>query len=716
MSLRPDDRTSRSSRSKSGTRDRSRSNVRAPRAPCPPSSTAYGYPPQLPSAPAGPPIPGSFGNGVTPPTYEVRTPQGPTDRSTYFPQTTAAPSRYAPAPGAPAAPAAPYPADDGGWTMGDYTDFPPHERPGYVPPQAQFPQWPQDDDEDDDDLAYGDAGKVAGQGSRQPSYSNSHPAQPQYPGQRSEGTPTSAYRYTPQTTTRDTQAASQNYRYAPPPDKITYTATPQSGKQQAPYMQSTQRPTEQLARTYSQERPQYPRDRHSSYSKNGQVVDVIPNHDKRDRTASTSKPHRLSINTQQPPVLGLQMDRLSVTGNRPDPHALGGAGNVPPPSPLLEAYHGTYQSLSPMLAMRPGNDDDLSDLELLSPSVSRDKKKGGGKLERDAERSKEKKRAVVYDAEGDAKRLAKALSHHKIDPDPLIDILPGKTHDQIFQLRKEYKRLVKIQGKGINLPKHLKLKVTGNFGKAAYVTTLGRWESEGYWANFWYQSHGSRRELLIESLMGRTNIEILNIKLEFKDKRYSDSLTKCMEKELKMDKFRTAVLMALEERRQEEQDVYPVEYRDRDVETLHRALTAKQGGESAMIEIIVRRSDAHLREVLKAYERVYGENFARAALKKSNNLVGEVIAHILNGVINKPARDALLLQHAIKDIAARNKDDDLRYELLISRLVRLHWDKVQLARVKRTYAEKYGRQLQEDIEDATKGDFREFMCELAETR
>lgn len=274
------------------------------------------------------------------------------------------------------------------------------------------------------------------------------------------------------------------------------------------------------------------------------------------------------------------------------------------------------------LALRP-DDSDLSDIEPLSASVSRNShgEKARGKIEKDAERIKEKKRVVVYDPEADAKKMARALSHSKVDSDPIIDILPALSHDQIWELRKEYKKQVKIQGKGINLPKHLKMKLTGNFGKAAYVTALGRWESEGYWANFWYQSHGSRRELLIESLMGRTNAEIRNIKDEFKDKRYSDSLTKCMEKELKMDKFRTAVLMVLEEKRQEEQDAYPIEYRNRDVEMLHRSLTAERGGESAMLDIIVRRSDAHLREVLKTYERMYDENFARAALRKSNNLV-----------------------------------------------------------------------------------------------
>jgi hypothetical protein len=194
----------------------------------------------------------------------------------------------------------------------------------------------------------------------------------------------------------------------------------------------------------------------------------------------------------------------------------------------------------------------------------------------------------------------------------------------MLSLRKEYKKQVKIQGKGINLSKHLKLKFppsSSNFGKAAYVTSLGRWESEGYWANFWYQSGASRRELLIESLMGRSNADIRAIKDSFKDKRYGDSLTRCMEKELKMDKFRTAVLMVLEERRQEEQDFYPPEYRDRDVDVLAKSIRAREGGETAMLEIIVRRSDAHLREVLRVYQDLYGENFARAALQKSGNLV-----------------------------------------------------------------------------------------------
>lgn len=465
------------------------------------------------------------------------------------------------------------------------------------------------------------------------------------------------------------------------------------------------------------------------------------------------------------------MDRLSVSGNRPDiqtivPGGMPGAfaGGLPPPSPLLEAYHGTYQSLSPMpQAMMLDDDlDHLPPLDSFSPRASSQsvhgrhrahsgsrrspsppsRSKAKDKLAMEAynrsERSppeKEKRKVRIYDATDDALALVDAMAARTIDADTIIDILPALSHDQMLELRSEYKRHCKVQGRGINIAKHIKLKTSGNFGKVAYVTALGKYEGEGYWANYWYQSNSARRELLIEALMGRQNYEIREIKDAFKDKRYGDSLTRCMDKELKADKFRKAVLMALEGERQEESDVWPIEYRNRDVDTLYKAMKAREGGESTMLSVVIMRSDVHLREVLRTYERKYQGNFARDALRKSNNLVGEVIAHILNGVINRPARDAMLIHHALMDLieptiegprasagrlssretSSSKHERQQRFELLISRLVRLHWDRLHLLRVKTEYEEKYGRVVEEDVEEATKGDFREFCIALCQS-
>lgn len=99
-------------------------------------------------------------------------------------------------------------------------------------------------------------------------------------------------------------------------------------------------------------------------------------------------------------------------------------------------------------------------------------------------------------------------------------------------------------------------------------------------------------------------------------------------------------------------------------------------------------------------------------------------------MINRPARDAMLLHHALMDLIepsqpsnGRSSRDNTsskherqqRYELLISRLVRLHWDRMHMARVKAEYEDKYGCMVEEDIEEATKGDFREFCLALCQT-
>ncbi|KAL4773696.1 hypothetical protein BDW60DRAFT_184290 [Aspergillus nidulans var. acristatus] len=451
-------------------------------------------------------------------------------------------------------------------------------------------------------------------------------------------------------------------------------------------------------------------------------------------TTATSGPQYIEIapgsRHTRPASLSISTNNLSVSG--PDP-------NNPPASPLLEAYKGTYQSISPMpspILIAP-RDDDISDLEPLDHSTDSERRRRrkskkskdeeGGLKEPKNDRSKRgssrvrhgrheskdsrgggpdsvalvspsterRKEVSFYDAADDALALRDALSHSRnIDTKTLIQVLPHLTNHEMLDLRKEYKKHVKIHGKGVNLAKHIRVKLGNSaFGKVCYATALGRWESEAFWANCYYQSGSSRRELLIESLFGRSNGEMREIKESFKDSRYLDSLEKCMKAELKADKFRTAVLLALEEGRQSERDPIDAELVHRDVQALHAALVSRNGGETAMIYIIVRRSDSHLREVLRAYDKIYQRNFAREMIQKSQNLVGETLAHILNGAINRPMRDALLLHQALRESRSGRE----RSELLISRLVRLHWEPRHLENVKVEFRRRYGERLEEAI-------------------
>lgn len=87
-------------------------------------------------------------------------------------------------------------------------------------------------------------------------------------------------------------------------------------------------------------------------------------------------------------------------------------------------------------------------------------------------------------------------------------------------------------------------------------------------------------------------------------------------------------------------------------------------------------------------------------------LQGETLAHILNGVLNRPVRDALLLHQALEETS---KD---RSDLLVSRLVRFHWEKNHLERIKTAYKQKYGERLESAIDEGTKGDFGDFCVAL----
>lgn len=75
-------------------------------------------------------------------------------------------------------------------------------------------------------------------------------------------------------------------------------------------------------------------------------------------------------------------------------------------------------------------------------------------------------------------------------------------------------------------------------------------------------------------------------------------------------------------------------------------------------------------------------------------------------------RDALLIHHAL----TASKRDELRRELLISRLVRFHWDRHHMAAVKLAFRERYGKDLQQAVKEGTSGEWGLFCSELCITR
>src|SRR5690606_28360776 len=134
-----------------------------------------------------------------------------------------------------------------------------------------------------------------------------------------------------------------------------------------------------------------------------------------------------------------------------------------------------------------------------------------------------------YDPLPDARKLVSALtSGPKPDTSTLIEILPRLRGSEILALRSEHKRIYR----NVHLVKHLKKELSGAFGKIAWICALGPYESEGWWANTWYQKSITKDDILIEALMGKTLHEIREIKKGFRDAKYGNDLVRALQAEL----------------------------------------------------------------------------------------------------------------------------------------------------------------------------------------
>lgn len=228
----------------------------------------------------------------------------------------------------------------------------------------------------------------------------------------------------------------------------------------------------------------------------------------------------------------------------------------------------------------------------------------------------------------------------------LIVVLPNLHHNEIMNLRTEYKKLVKIgpERKGVNIAKHIRARLKDDDNRlmtAAYGTVLGMWESEGYWISLSLDmgneaGNEARKDpqLLIESLFCRSNIEARLIEDGFRihgnklEREHATSLESFLDPYLRQGEawFREAVKAVLSGQRMEERDTsgqpLPIDMQlvEKDVDELFEAVAGERRATTTISQIVVLRSDAHLREVLTIYQRKYESDFLSDALQGTMKL------------------------------------------------------------------------------------------------
>lgn len=365
-----------------------------------------------------------------------------------------------------------------------------------------------------------------------------------------------------------------------------------------------------------------------------------------------------------------------------------------------------------------------------------------GEAKRDEqEASQQGDHQLVFDPEKVAKRISIAL-HSGSSPDTgtLTEILPTLTHDQIMAVRNEYAKLMDGDSKADSTS--LAMRIAGGLHEdvdpglraACFVTALGRWESECYWAGNQYPAEREGHFLLMEALLGRRNVEIDAIKEAFANEKYDDDLLKFLNDRLEEDDLKYAIWVRLTNERIGDTNEVDESLVKQDVQLMKSAGNPVHA--RMLLDIFTIQSDTYIRHMLEEFDEdsviAYNrDRVHRDRLPGSEGLVvsdtstpqhlsfnstdrvrfrkqGIIIEFLMDGAISRPRRDARRLHRAL----SAPLDVPFHRDLLTARLVRCHWDADYMIQVRKHYLEDNKRSLKDDIMDKTTGAWGVFCRKL----
>lgn len=300
----------------------------------------------------------------------------------------------------------------------------------------------------------------------------------------------------------------------------------------------------------------------------------------------------------------------------------------------------------------------------------------------------------------DVNAIYKACKGFGTNERALINIFAHRDGPTIDAIRRGY-----TYGDLISL---LEKEISGDFRTVMVATALGPLESHSYFAHKAMTGAGTNEDMLTEAIMGRSGGEIAALKSVY-HARYHTSLEADVRSDLSM-KTEKMFLMALAVnsggREEEWTPVPPPHQVQAGVSALYQATRGRLGtDEITVCGIFTRLNDQHIRALAYEYERMHRENLMTVIKREFSGHMKNALLYIIEGALNKAQRDACLLEDSMKGFGT--KDD-----LLIQRVVRIHWDRMHLENVKNAYKKLYGRDLYSRIKGETGGYYREMLLEL----
>lgn len=283
------------------------------------------------------------------------------------------------------------------------------------------------------------------------------------------------------------------------------------------------------------------------------------------------------------------------------------------------------------------------------------------------------------------------------DEKTLIRVLATKDPLQINIIRETYHRR-----HNRHLLNDVESETSGHFEKALCALIRGPLLQDVILLRQATDGPGTKEKVLNDVLLGRSNADLRAIK-ELYQRTYRTSLESAIKADLSM-KTERHFLMVLAANRAEEATPVNPQLIDQDVMELYKATEGKVGTDELLVcNILSQRSDAQIRAIAHTYKQKFTRDLETVIKKEFSGHMELALLHQLRTGTDKAMRDALLLEDAMAGVGTADN-------LLINRVIRVHWDRNHMQNVKGAYQHKFHRGLTNRIRGETSGDYERVLC------
>ncbi|KAJ6114816.1 annexin ANXC3.2 [Penicillium sp. IBT 16267x] len=291
-----------------------------------------------------------------------------------------------------------------------------------------------------------------------------------------------------------------------------------------------------------------------------------------------------------------------------------------------------------------------------------------------------------YTREADS--LRRAMKGFGTDDKTLIMVLVPLNPLQMAAVRAAYSKVHRR-----DLHKDIESETTGHFEEGLLAIVDGPLQYDAESARKAVKGLGTKEWLLNDVLLGRNNADIHAIKTAY-EHSFHRSLVQDVKDDLSM---KTAELFTAVLRGNRQDEYAPISHQniESDARTIHETTAGRVVKDATEIcAIFARSSDAELRAINQAFQERYSLSLEKHVKECFSGHLEESLVHILRSANDPVMRDACLINDCI----------GVSDERLVSRIVRLHWNRPHMTQVKLAYRHKFGKDLVSRVRNEIQGD------------